>query len=199
MGFGHRNITIIVMVGVFGFLLGSFGIISSNTDTSLQTDSVFAVGHLQLILKDGDGNIKQYLQTDNLIVDQGLNTMIDLVFAGVDLNSNGADNQFNVLAIGASSSPESASDVRLLLPVSGCANATAFISGFGASSPLGANVTLNVIFNGTDGCVGTFQEAVIGNGLASAGEILSRKTFSPIIMAADDELDVSWDIDLGGP
>ena len=59
MGFGHRNITIFVMVGVFGFLLGSFGIYSSNTDNSFPTESVMAVGHLELVLKDADGNIKQ--------------------------------------------------------------------------------------------------------------------------------------------
>ena len=98
MGFGHRNISIIVMVGVFGFLLGSFGIISSNTDTSLQTESVLAVGHLQLVLKDADGSIKQYIQTDNLIVDEGFNTMADLIFDS-DLVGDGPNSHFTIVAL----------------------------------------------------------------------------------------------------
>lgn len=197
MGIGYCNITIIVIVGVFGFLLGSFGINSSTNDISLQTDSVMAIGHLELVLKDADGNIKQYLQTDNLIVDQGLNTMIDLIFPTIDLNNNSTEGKFNVLGIGASPSAVSTSDTGLISPVSGCANATAFISGFGASSPIGANVTLGVIFNATDGCVGTFQEAVIQNDLGSTGQALARQVFSSITLAGDDELDVTWDITLG--
>ena len=196
MGFGYRNITIIVIVGVFGFLLGSFGIISSNNDNSLQTESVLALGHLQLVQKDLDGNIKQYIQTDNLIVDQGLNTMADLVFPDINLNGNVTDSKFSVLGIGLSPSSVGPSNVGLVLSNPLCANATASISGFSASSPSGADVSFFVIFNGTDGCTGTFQEAVIQNDLTD-GEILARQTFPGITMAADDELDVFWDIEFG--
>jgi len=196
MGFGHRNISIIVMVGVFGFLLGSFGIISSNTDNSLQTDSVMAVGHLQLVLKDADGSIKQYVQTDNLIVDQGFNTMADLIFDS-DLAVDGPNNHFNVIALGNSSSPEDSGDTRLVESHVNCANSTAIVGGSPTSGGSPVFVFFDITFNGTDGCVGTFQEAVLGNDV-SGGEILSRQTFPAIIMAANDVLDIFWDISLGG-
>jgi len=186
------------MVGVFGFLLGSFGIISSNTDNSLQSDSVFAVGHLQLILKDADGNIKQYQQTDNLIVDEGFNTMADLIFDS-DLVGDGPNNHFNIVALGNSSSSAGFGDTGLILPHAGCASATASTEfGIPSSSGSGATAELNVIFNGTDGCVGTFQEAVILNDFSS-GELLSRQTFPGITMTSSDELEVFWEVELEGP
>jgi len=192
MGFGHRNITMIVMVGVFGFLLGTFGITSANTDNSLQTDSVMAIGHLQLVLKDLDGNIKQYQQTDNLIVDEGVNTMADLIF-DTDLAGDGLNNHFNVIGLGNSSSSVSAFDTDLVLPHSGCDNATA--TSFGSATVGGSPVfvSFEITFNGTDGCTGTFEEAVFGNSVSGPGEIFSRQTFSPIIMASNDELDIFWD------
>ena len=196
MGFGHRNISIIVIVGVFGFLLGSFGIISSNTDTSLQTDSVFAVGHLQLILKDADGSITQYIQTDNLILDSGFNTMADLVFSGIDFNTGGLDQQFNILALGNSSQTETEGDTGLIETHIDCPGTIATITGNPSSGGSGTLVILNVTFNGSDGCTGTFLEAVIQNDLTD-GEALSRQVFSPITLEDNDSLGVEWIIGLG--
>ena len=200
MGFGHRNAIAIVMVGVFGFLLGSFGINSANNDNSLQTESVLAVGHLQLILKDTDGNIKQYLQTDNLIVNEGANTMADLIFSGLgpalNLNANATDGKFGFIGIGGVSSPETKDNTALLSPVTGCFRNSTFVSGNGASGS-GAEIFLDTIFTGFDGCSGTFGEAVLANSL-TGGEILSRITFTPsIVIGSTDVLNVFWDITLG--
>ena len=198
MGMGHWNITIIVMVGVFGFLLGSFGINSSTNDISLQTDSVMALGHLELVLKDADGNIKQYQQTDNLIVNEGANTMADLIFPDIDLNSNSTDNKFNIIGIGESSNTAIETDLGLIGPVFGCTNSTATLSGFSASLPsLGAEVILSTTFFGDSGCRGDFQEAVIQNDLAGTGEILTRKTFTVITIGSGDSLSIDWTIELG--
>ena len=194
---GHRNITIIVMVGVFGFLLGSFGINSSNTDNSLQTDSVMALGHLQLILKDADGNIKQYQQTDNLITNQGLNTMADFVF-GIDLNNNLFDDHFTVIGIGLSSNGVDATFGGLQLPKGTCLNATATVSeeNFAVLPSVKAEVLLNATFTGADGCNDTFFEAVIQNDLTD-GEALTRQIFSAITLGSGDLLDVDWIIGFG--
>jgi len=193
MGFGHRNITIFVMVGVFGFLLGSFGINSVNTDNSLQTDSVFAVGHLQLILKDADGNIKQYQQTDNLIVAEGYTTMADLLFPTIDLNNNSTDSKFSFIGIGTGTSGEASDDDGLEFQVDACRLIDATI--FGSPSPGSVLVFLNATFFGND-CNGTFQEAVLANS-EDGGEILSRQAFTGITLGNFDELDVFWDIQLG--
>jgi len=188
------------MVGVlFGFLLGSFGINSSNNDNSLQTDSVMALGHLELVLKDADGNIKQYYQTDNVIVNEGLNTMADLVFPNIDLNNNSTDSQFDVIGIGDTfQSVPLETDVSLASPISGCANQTANVSG----SPSGggpAEVKLSVTFSGgSPGCSGTITEAVVQNDIAGKGEVLTHKIFFPSIVLGDaDTLDIEWIIQLG--
>jgi len=195
---GYRNITIIVIVGVFGFLLGSFGINSSNNDNSLQTESVMAIGHLELVLKDSDGNIKQYQQTDNVIVYEGLNTMADLTFPDINLNINNTDAKFSLIGIGDFGSPAIKSDGGLGGPVVGCDKISATILGTPASFSFeAATITLNATFFGSDGCTGTFVEAVIANSL-SGGEIFSHIVFLPgITLTANDELDVVWDIELG--
>ena len=108
-----------VMVGVFGFLLGSFGIVSFNTDNSLQTESVMAIGHLELVLKDADGNIKQYQQTDNVVVIEGLNTMADLTFLDINLNANDTDSRFGLIGIGDFGSPAGKFDAGLGNPIVG--------------------------------------------------------------------------------
>jgi len=196
LGMGHRNIIMFVMVGVlFGFLLGSFGINSSTNDNSLQTESVFAVGHLELVLKDTDGNIKDYVQTDNLIVNEGLNTMADLTFLDINLNTNNTDSKFNVIGIGDFGSPAGFFDAGLGNPI--CDKISATILGTPASGSSAAIITLNATFFGSDGCVGTIQEAVIANSLTS-GEIFTHTAFPPGITLTDnDELDITWDIELG--
>jgi len=195
---GYRNIAIIVIVGVFGFLLGSFGINSSNNDNSLQTDSVMALGHLELVLKDANGNIKQYQQTDNLIVNEGLNTMADLTFLDINLNTNNTDSQFGLIGIGDFGSPAGIFDGGLGNPIVGCDKIFATILGTSAGASSGAIITLNATFFGSDGCTGTIQEAVIANSLSS-GEIFTHTAFPPgITLTANDELAISWDIELGG-
>jgi len=208
MGFGHRNITIFVMVGVFGFLLGSFGINSSTNDLSLQTDSVMALGHLQLILTDADGNIKHYVQTNNLITNEGANTMIDLIFpiTGAGLNNNVTDSKFSVIGIGdTSQSIALETDVSLFSPISGCANVTAGSvfgdtpADLGAGTPQGAEVALLSAFFSGSNCAGTITEAVLQNDIAGRGEVLSHKVFpgSPIELGPNDSLNVSWFIEIG--
>jgi len=204
MGFGYRNITIFVMVGVFGFLLGSFGINSSNIDNSLQTDSVMALGHLQLILTDADGNIKHYVQTNNLITNEGANTMADLIF-GTNLNNNVTDAQFEFIGIGTGTTPADFSDVSLQSPISGCANQTVSSvigqesADLGAGTPHGAEVGFfGASFSGSN-CSGTISEAVLQNHEFGRGEVLSHKVFTPTIeLGPNDSLSVNWFIEIGG-
>lgn len=201
MGFGHRNITIFVMVGVFGFLLGSFGIISFNTDNSLQTESVMALGHLELVVKDADGNIKQYMQTDNLITNEGANTMADLIFPGVNFNNNATDTKFGVIGIGVGTGGPGVSDVSLETLISGCANQTATaeiaqVANLGALQ--GAEVVIFTSFSGgSPGCTGAITEAVLQNDIAGKGEVLSRQVFTAIQLGDTDSLFVDWFIELG--
>ena len=187
-----------VMVGVlFGFLLGSFGIVSFNTDNSLQTESVMAIGHLELVLKDADGNIKQYQQTDNVVVIEGLNTMADLTFLDINLNANNTDSQFGLIGIGDFGSPAGIFDAGLGNPIVGCKKISATILGTTAGASSGAIITLNATFFGSDGCTGTIQEAIIANSQTS-GEIFTHTAFPPGITLTDnDELDITWDIELG--
>ena len=193
MGIGHRTITLVISVGVFGFLLGTFGI-NSDTDYSLQTESVMAMGHLELVLKDTDGNIKQYQQTDNLVVNVGLNTMADLTFPDIDLNSNSTDSKFSYIALGTGISGPILSDTDLGTPSTCSRVQDTAVSGVAASGS-GATITIDVTFSGASGCTATFRDAVLANSL-SGGEIFTRQNIL-ITLGASDFLDVTWDITLG--
>jgi len=115
-------------------------------------------GHLTATLYDEDGNVKAYRQTDNRIVDTGLDLLADLVF-GTTLAPNVAS-VVDIMAIGESATISAATQTDLLdrTNLSGCANATVtFIQG--ATGAGLVNVTDTRSFLGSAGCNAGIQEA----------------------------------------
>jgi len=57
---------------------------SATTYSVANTDGVKTgismLGHLELVASDADGNIKSYQQTDNAIVEQGVDCIVQLLF-----------------------------------------------------------------------------------------------------------------------
>ena len=65
-------------------ILGVYAITTSATSTtsSTLTTSVampYLMGHVTLVVTDSDGNIKSYIQSDNLVTTEGLNCAIDVL------------------------------------------------------------------------------------------------------------------------
>jgi hypothetical protein len=84
-----KNTLIALMV--IGFAaLGTVTAVFSLQDAdsgALTQEGAFMIGHVELTVFDEFGNVKQYTQSDNLVVDEGIASVSDLVL-GTALASN---------------------------------------------------------------------------------------------------------------
>ena len=149
-------------------------------------------GHLTATLYDEDGNVKAYRQTDNRIVDNGLDVLADLVF-GTSLTST--PSVIDIMAIGESGTVSAAAQTDLLdrTNLSGCTNATVtFVQGATGASLV--NVTDTVSFLGSAGCNAGIQEAGLFD--ANNGNMFARQSFALITVGSSDQLDITWSIEI---
>jgi len=165
--------------------------------SSSNNDNGIMYGHLTLMVLDQSGNTKNYVQTDNLIVDEGMDTMIDLLFPDTNLNGNSTDTEFSVVGIGTGNTAAAAGNIGEETLISGCSRIQdSAVTGSSAISGE-STATVNVQFSGAT-CASTLvREAVLVNsltGAANAGELLDRQVFAAINLGAIYTLDVSWAI-----
>jgi len=149
-------------------------------------------GHITATLYDEDGNIKAYRQTDNRIVDRGLDVLADLVF-GTTLTTT--PSVIDIMAIGVSGTVSAVGQTDLLdrTGLGTCPNATvAFIEG--ATGPSLVNVTDTVSFLGSAGCNAGIQEAGLFD--ANNGNMFARQSFGVITVGGSDQLDITWSVQI---
>ena len=151
-------------------------------------------GHIQLILTDENGNVKQIVDKHNLIVGEGLKTAWDLTFPDINLNGNATDAKFNVIGIGDGNTAAASTDTGLQTPITGCSKIKdATITGGGTNALVWAYTSVQ--FAGTTCASTTISEAVLVNSL-TGGEVLARQTFTDINVGALDTLTVNWNVTL---
>lgn len=180
----------------------TLGIVSSSTidETFFELNGVeeshakVMEGHIQLIVSDEDGNVKQIIDKKNLIVGEGLKTAWDLVFLDINNNSNSTDSEFGFIGIGDGNTAAAATDTGLQTPISGCGLLEdGTVTGGGTNTLTWAYVSVQ--FSGATCASATVSEAVLTNSL-SGGEVLARQVFSDINLGAADTLTVNWNVTL---
>jgi len=190
--------------GAVGFMTA--GGLAASDALSTAEGSAFMTGHLELVLTDENGAIKQYVQTDNIITSRGFDTMVDLVFGeptsgtGCDTdgcNANATDSKFTFIGIGTSAQTAVVGDDGEVAEITGCDRIqdTTITGDSGTTTQTVA--TLDAQFSGSV-CAGGIQEATLTNtgtgALPTAGETLARQTFGSITVGASDTLTVTWNI-----
>ena len=155
-------------------------------------------GHVTAVLRDADGNIKQYSQSDNAIIDDGKEFIADDIF-GTSLSGGTTTNNFDFIEIGTNNTIHIETDTV----------ATAFTSvscprvqdaGVATDVSTGGQVVLTVesAFAGSTGnCAATFAEALLANAI-TGGEVLALTQFSggTVTLTAADTLTITWAITL---
>lgn len=137
-------------------------------------------GKLQLILKDGEGRVKQIVDRDNLIVTVGKNFAANALL-------NSSTSPFTHMAIGTGTTPAALADTAL--------EAQSVRQAF-TSSSVPANVaTMSTTYAAGVG-TGAITEAGIFNA-SSGGTMLSRVVFSVINKSASDSLTINWTVTAG--
>lgn len=189
---------------LFG-IIATIGFGTMNTVSAETSERSGAQGHLELVLRDFDGNIKQYVQTDNLVTNIGLDCIVESVFGtGVTTCVTSTD-PFDIIAIGNGTGQSATSIVLNGVMNSGCiALADSSVEFISETSP--QSVIIEVQFGGLSSgatlaafeCEYVITESGlfnIGDATTTAVNMLAYQSFSAITIGASDTLTVTWDLD----
>lgn len=141
-------------------------------------DGASLQGQLEIVLKDKSGKVKERRKEKNLIVNTGLNAILDrLVGTSEAVMSH--------MGLGSSSTAAAAGQTDLI-SLLGSREA------LDSSTVTGSSVAYVCTFEAGD-ATGTITEAGIFNA-SSGGTMLCRSVFSSITKGANDSLNVTWTI-----
>lgn len=77
------------------------------TPVTSTTEGTKILGHVQLTVFDENGDVKSYTQSDNLVVNTGLQSISDLIFATTQATGEGT---FNTIIVGTGANTADATD-----------------------------------------------------------------------------------------
>lgn len=146
----------------------------------MSQDKLKLTGHVKMVLKDKDGNVKKEQSGKNLVVNAGEN----LIAAWIGGEAPTAPSH---LGIGTDNTAAAAGQTALV-GTELDRNALSF-------SRTDNAVTLSATFGAGEG-TGTIEEAGIFNA-ASAGTMLARWVTSTFVKGASDSLQITWTLTVG--
>jgi len=185
---------------------------------AVDTDNAYLQGHVEYVLRDGEGNIKQYIQSDNQVVDRGDQCVANLISGATGATCSNNSNTFTWIGIGNSSSTinDAATDIGSaassgsngLMATRQCTPTTADNAGNGATITCGTpsgdpfsfsdttssnatSVVRAALFNAD--CTDNAQNVCTG----AAGDMFSAQSIS-VTTTDGDTLAVTWTITVGG-
>ena len=206
----------VLVVGIAGFI--SLDAISATSFVTMKAASDIhetsqMIGHVTYELRDANGNIKNYLQTDNVIVDLGTDCAAVSIFNVTDdsgICTLGTDGGFSFIAIGntTTSTPSSVDDTELDDDNSGGLEIDRLDGTVSITSAdtlgTGADTTVTIVspaFTFTDlGSAGTTitQSGLFDSAVGGSNNMFSARDISGTGVAVTnaDTLSVTWTITL---
>ena len=198
-----KNVGIVALALVAVSLSGTFALADDFQGTQLEKQSGGIYGHLEAKVIDENGNVKQYVQTDNRIVVRGT----DMIVTNTFLPSSAWTGTINAtvapvthMQIGDTGGADTSTTSALLGAVGGCnpvaitafANAGADVATFARTTTI-----ISATFSGAGACATSFLEAGLfdsdeGSGITT---MFARGTFASVTLAATDSLDIDWTFD----
>jgi len=208
MQISQRNLAMILMGVIVMSTSGVYSLTQSvQTQTSSgTTEQPVVLGHIVAIVKDANGNIKAYRQTDNLVVSNGLNATTNKLFGTVQNTSfNGTAGTFSVVGVGTSSASVASTDVILGAQRGdrhlGTVTTIRSGGGTGMGAQIAASWAAGILANASSTST-TIQEAGLFDGYNSSAvstgamaNMYAHQVISPgISMGTGDTLSVTWKI-----
>ncbi len=199
-----NNITKLALL--FG-IIATMSLGTMNTvvaDTSERTG--VALGHVTLVLRDSDGEIKQYVQTDNVVTEEGLDCLVDQLFGSVTTGTCTTTGNMDIVSMGIGAAGGATATTLTTPLASGC---IAFadpgvVADAGTSTQA---IQVEVVFGGSTStgadianaaCEATITEAGLfntGGATTPTLNMFATQGFTGVAIAAADTLTVTWDID----
>ena len=182
-----------MMVTVIAIAVGAvYAFVPTNVPTqALKADGPKALGHIELVLADADGNVKAYRQTDNLVVNQGIYATSDKLF-GTSLVAG--EGTFTFIAIGTSTGAPVVGDTNVGTQLSNKRTGTVTnVVGASTGGQIQAFWAAGKLKNGSG--TSAITEAGLFDSLTNAtGLMYARQTFTAINAGNSDSLTVTWSI-----
>ncbi|QUC64511.1 hypothetical protein NsoK4_08830 [Nitrosopumilus sp. K4] len=187
-----NRIAIMSVIAGVAFVGGIFVMSALQTESPTANALLGLKGHVTLTVYDENGNIKQYVQGDNSILNDGHNCIIEDILHTEMTNcagTAGSNSVFNQVAIGTSGTASTQSQTGLL---AGTGDTKIGTVGNTVSASGATGASADVVATFTDPGVATYREAILLN---SDSDILARNTYTaaPLTTATDD-LVITWTI-----
>ena len=219
-----KNNTSIAILGLALAIVGGMfaanasGLIGFKSADSNAQAGAYMTGHVETILRDADGNIKEYRQSDNLITNNGENCVLKLLFqddgsggglgsgTGTGRCTGSLNSPWHVIALGTGGATAvNGTDYILATETSatGLARAVAttktWTNSTAQASTGSAQIVMAKTFTNTSGGTVTVSESGLFNSTTPAGSgMFARQTFSGIAVNNNDSLTVQWTVNVGG-
>ncbi len=208
------GVSLAVVAGLFGSTI--FGVTDSNNNALTSASaSGLITGHVTTTLTDTAGNIKEYRQSDNLIVNQGENCVTKMLFGALGGDTLGTSvctgqntDGFRYIQIGNSSQTVQSSDYKLGNPYNATSGVSSLVpkvatvtltNSTGSGSGTTAIALLTTTFTSTQTAAQTVSESGLFNStIDNTNGMFARQTFTGISMNNGDSLTVQWTINVGG-
>ena len=207
------KLTIMALFAIVGITSGLVGYTFSTSEEVNQVATSYTTsalaGHLTIEARDGDGNLKAYRQTDNVITNTGENCALRALFStgsfgtgvGTTVCTGAMTQPFSAIQLGTGTTFEQETNKVLVTPItdSGLSIAVGSVTWTNAT---GVDLTdaAKVVVSKAFTVTGTkaVTEAGLFNGTTdNTNGMFARKTFAAVNVLNGDTLTVNWTVYVG--
>lgn len=173
---------------------GAFAFVDNETQTNANgmTDSTGLLGHIEVVVRDENGNIKEYRQTDNKIVTVGLQAFSQDLFGA---NWSLTLGTFDKIGVGTGTTAPVAGNTNLETQRGNKQLGTVTTDG-----TVGAKISRTFAASGASslnnatGTVAITEATLHDNHVNATGNLFARQTFTAVNVGISDSLTVDWTI-----
>jgi len=221
----NSKTTIISLVAVIAVLSGAMGMSVTGTFSDLKvveysslgaSSGMGLIGHVEIEARHADGELYDYRQLDNKVVDDGEQCILKMLFATTNGSAAGrggyttADTvgacsgalvgAWDVIAIGTGSTAAAETDVVLGTEstANGGARGVATTKTWGNLTAGIPQIVMSKTFTATGGAIGAVTESGLFNSTTVAGSgMLARNVFDAVTLASGDSITITWTFKVG--
>ena len=222
----NSKTTIIGLVAAIAVLSGAMGMSVTGTFSDLKTaeyspistSTGMLLGHVEIEARHADGELYDYRQLDNAVVDDGEQCILKMLFgssrtgggdlgrgeyasgAGTAACTGALTGAWDVIAIGTGTDAAIEADVKLGTEstTNGAARGTATTKTWGNLTAGIPQIVMSKTFTATGGDIGAVTESGLFNSTtAGAQGMLARNVFSAVTLADGDSITITWTFKVG--
>ena len=192
----------VLIAAIGGIVVGT----SVASDTTMNTASVLVplMGHVTLTVEDENGMLKQYIESDNMIVNLGEDCVSKLLFSGAantgDIACIGPITEpFTTIALGTSNVALAEEQTSLSSPISsvGLEPAVGTVAWTNATGGTSASVKITHSFTATGPLTNIVETGLFNGTDTNHNGMFARNLFSSVNVDTDDVLTVEWTVTVG--